>query len=108
MLSCLTAIGIAASPSHISIGMLHHYPPEAINTARRFAARWQGRPHVLPIEWVGVGAVATVRRADPLVSDPDFLTLHRNSWYADRQPHVSLRLLIAWPDIMVASKERHR
>ena len=30
-------------PLHISIGMLHHYPPEAIKTARRFAARWQGR-----------------------------------------------------------------
>ena len=77
-------------PLHISIGMLHHYPPEAISMARRFAARWQGRPHVLPIEWVGVGGAAMVRRADPLVSDPDFLMLHRNSWYADRQPHVSL------------------
>ena len=77
-------------PLHISIGMLHHYPPEAINTARRFAARWQGRPHVLPIEWVGVGGAAMVRRADPLVSDPDFLTLHRNSWYRGRQPHLSL------------------
>ena len=77
-------------PLHISIGLLRHYPPEGINMARRFAARWQGRPHVLPIEWVGVGGAAMVRRSDALVSDPDFLQLHRNSWYADRQPHVSL------------------
>ena len=77
-------------PLHITIGMLHDYPPVAINIARRFAARWQGRPYVLPIQRVGAGGAAMVRRSDPLVSDPDFLTLHRNSWHRGRQPHVSL------------------
>jgi len=77
-------------PLHVTIGMLNDYPPEAINIARRFAARWQGRPYVLPIQRVGAGGASMVRRSDPLVSDPDFLLLHRNSWYRGRQPHVSL------------------